>query len=220
MEREVRGVFAQLGEDPRDYSLIAFGGGGPLYATSLAREMKIPRVVVPVSPGTFSAMGLIVSDIRHDYVRTRLSRLVDTDFHAVQSVFEELEDQALNDFSAVGIGTDQVSFSRILDLRYSGQGYELGQRHVGLDHIVHGTGDRWQARGGGQVPLLLDQLPEDVLLTLGALIIPAAPAAPVQTMPHESLDLLAVEMLLSSAEVDVQVSAAVVVVHVPVHVEV
>jgi N-methylhydantoinase A len=126
MEREVRGVFAQLGEDPRNYSLIAFGGAGPLYATSLAREMKIPRVIVPVSPGTFSALGLIVSDIRHDYVRTRLSPLKETDFPAVQSVFDELEDQALNDFSAVDIGTDQVSFSRILDLRYSGQGYELG----------------------------------------------------------------------------------------------
>ena len=134
MEREVRGVFAQLGEDPRDYSLIAFGGGGPLYATSLAREMKIPRVIVPLSPGTFSALGLIVSDIRHDYIRTRLSRLDSMTLESIREIFAEMEKQALAEFSSVGIDTGKISFSRILDLRYSGQGYELG---VPLD-------PRWQ----------------------------------------------------------------------------
>src|SRR2546422_1051828 len=79
MALAVRGITTGRGLDPRDYTLVAYGGGGPLHAAAIARELGIPRVVIPPLPSTFSAWGMLASDLRHDLVRTVLEPLETTD---------------------------------------------------------------------------------------------------------------------------------------------
>ena len=75
----MRSITTERGLDPRDYALVAYGGGGPLHASAIARELGIPRVVIPPAPSTFSAWGMLASDLRHDLVRTVLEPLSNTD---------------------------------------------------------------------------------------------------------------------------------------------
>jgi N-methylhydantoinase A len=118
MEKAIRVISVERGYDPRDFTLVAFGGGGPLHACSLAHALRIPRVLVPALPGALSAVGILLADAVRDYSRTvMLSAHAD-----LGDVFAELEERGRTEFAA-----EQLSgFSlRSLDLRYQGQGYEL-----------------------------------------------------------------------------------------------
>ncbi len=118
MEKAIRVISVERGYDPRDFTLVAFGGGGPLHACSLAHALRIPRVLVPALPGALSAVGILLADAVRDYSRT-----VMLGAHAdLGDVFAELEERGRSEFE-----TEQLSgFSlRSLDLRYQGQGYEL-----------------------------------------------------------------------------------------------
>jgi N-methylhydantoinase A len=118
MEKAIRVISVERGYDPRDFTLVAFGGGGPLHACSLAHALRIPRVLVPALPGALSAVGILLADAVRDYSRT-----VMLGAHAdLGDVFAELEARGRTEFEA-----EQLSgFSlRSLDLRYQGQGYEL-----------------------------------------------------------------------------------------------
>ena len=118
MEKAIRVISVERGYDPRDFTLVAFGGGGPLHACSLAHALRIPRVLVPALPGALSAVGILLADAVRDYSRT-----VMLGTHAdLGGVFAELEERGRSEFEA-----EQLSgFSlRSLDLRYQGQGYEL-----------------------------------------------------------------------------------------------
>jgi N-methylhydantoinase A len=118
MEKAIRVISVERGYDPRDFTLVAFGGGGPLHACSLAHALRIPRVLVPALPGALSAVGILLADAVRDYSRT-----VMLGAHAdLGDVFAELEKRGRSEFEA-----EQLSgFSlRSLDLRYQGQGYEL-----------------------------------------------------------------------------------------------
>ena len=79
MALAVRSITTERGLDPRDYALVAYGGGGPLHAVAIARELGIPRVIIPPAPSTFSAWGMLATDLRHDLVRTVLEPLERTD---------------------------------------------------------------------------------------------------------------------------------------------
>src|SRR5262249_47286152 len=81
------------GHDPREFSLIAFGGAGPVHAASLARELAIPQVIVPPIPGGFSALGLVASDIRRDYVRTFYSRLDTAEPARIAATYASMEEE-------------------------------------------------------------------------------------------------------------------------------
>src|SRR5439155_22203822 len=94
MSLAVRGVSVERGYDPRDFALVAFGGAGPLHAAEIARELHIPTIVVPRLPAHFSALGMLMADLRHDYVRTIYRPLADADFAAIDRLFAELEEQA------------------------------------------------------------------------------------------------------------------------------
>src|SRR5262249_15458233 len=96
MAGALRKVSIGRGYDPRDFRLVAFGGAGPLHATALARELAIPRVVVPPAPSVFSALGALLSDVRHDYVQTAVGS-VET-FRP--EAFTALETQATRDLAA------------------------------------------------------------------------------------------------------------------------
>ncbi|HVO93254.1 MAG TPA: hydantoinase/oxoprolinase family protein [Terriglobales bacterium] len=125
MVEALRLVTVSRGEDPREYVLVAFGGAGPVHAALLAQELKIPRVLVPASPGVHSAMGLLVSDLKRDYVQTHLADLESVDVAEIQRRFDAMEMEAQQEFESQGIPPEQLVHDRAIDLRYSIQKYEL-----------------------------------------------------------------------------------------------
>jgi N-methylhydantoinase A len=125
MARAIRVISVQRGHDPRDYTLMAFGGAGPLHAARLARELDIARVLVPANPGILCAMGLLLTDLRADFALTRLLPATDGSAAEVASAFAALEDRASRWFESEGIAPGDRSLARTADMRYDGQNYEL-----------------------------------------------------------------------------------------------
>ncbi|MBI3968488.1 MAG: hydantoinase/oxoprolinase family protein, partial [Chloroflexi bacterium] len=125
MARAIRFVSVNRGYDPRDFVLMCFGGGGPVHGVALAAELGIPEVFVPPHPGVTSALGLLLADFRHDYVRAYLRPLTEVDPAELTALFLELEGQARAQMVAEGVAPGDVRLLRSLDLRYLGQGYEL-----------------------------------------------------------------------------------------------
>lgn len=125
MIRAIKLVSVERGYDPHDFALIAFGGAGPLHATRLAEELEIPVVIVPRFPGNTSALGLVVADMRYDYVATRIQCLDDVAPAMAEATFQELEAQARRQLSRESVPPDCQHLSRSCDVRYFGQAYEL-----------------------------------------------------------------------------------------------
>ena len=124
MARAIRVISVQRGHDPRDYTLMAFGGAGPLHAARLARELDISRILVPRSPGILCAMGLLLTDLRADFAATRLLGL-DAEPGDVGAIFDGLAARADAWFAEEGIAQAQRRIVRTVDMRYAGQNYEL-----------------------------------------------------------------------------------------------
>jgi len=125
MARAIRVISVQRGHDPRDFTLVAFGGAGPLHAARLARELDIGRILVPRNPGILCAMGLLLTDLRADFAATRLLTLQESACSAVEAAFTELNARALTWFNEEGIALDRRHIARTVDMRYAGQNYEL-----------------------------------------------------------------------------------------------
>jgi len=125
MVNALRLVSVQRGYDPRDFVLVAFGGAGPVHANRLAAETEMPTIVVPMSPGTFSALGLLVTDLKHDYSTTLIERADRLDVAAVEQAYQELENQGKTTLAREGVQPAEMSFVRQVDMRYVGQSYEL-----------------------------------------------------------------------------------------------
>ena len=121
----LRLVSVQRGYDPRDFVLIAFGGAGPVHANRLAAELAIPVTLIPMSPGTTSALGLLVTDLEHEYAVTLLARLDGLDVGAVEAAFERLATEGRAALRREGVPPAEMAFRRGADLRYVGQSYEL-----------------------------------------------------------------------------------------------
>ena len=117
MALAVRGITTGRGHDPRDYALVAYGGGGPLHAAAIARELGIPRVVIPPSPSTFSAWGMLATDLRHDLVRTVLEPLETTDATWAQARYAEMQ----REVASILPGEGAPLMHHAVDLRYLGQ---------------------------------------------------------------------------------------------------
>jgi N-methylhydantoinase A len=114
-------VSVRQGRDPREFAMVAFGGGGSMHATALARDLRVPRVIVPVAPAHFSAWGMLMSDIRHDLVQTRLVRSDRMDISALTETWREMEARLHEVFADEGIAAQDVIFARSADMRYLGQ---------------------------------------------------------------------------------------------------
>lgn len=125
MVRAVRAVSAERGHDPREAALVAFGGNGPLHAAAVAQELGIPRVLVPPSPGLFSAFGLLAAEVAHHFRRTHLRLLDQLDLSALRAVAVEMEALALATLAGEGYRRQRVDLLWSADLRYLGQSYEL-----------------------------------------------------------------------------------------------
>ena len=128
MEKAIRLISVERGYDPREFTLVAFGGGGPLHACSLARALRIPRVLVPAMPGALSAMGILLADVVRDYSRTVM--LPGDAIESLPDSFAELEQPGVAEFSAEGL---QGVAHRSVDIRYRGQGYELNVVYDSFD---------------------------------------------------------------------------------------
>jgi N-methylhydantoinase A len=125
MARAIRVISVQRGHDPRDYTLVAFGGAGPLHAARLAKELEIGRILVPRNPGILCAMGLLLTDLRADFATTRLHTLSTAALADIADAFRVLAAQADAWFAEEGIAADARLVSRMVDMRYAGQNYEL-----------------------------------------------------------------------------------------------
>ncbi len=125
MARAIRLISVQRGHDPRDYVLVAFGGAGPLHAARLARELEIPRVLVPRNPGILCALGLLMTDLKTNFAQTLQVRLDTDSLGAMADVFAALDDRAQAWFAAEAIVAGDREVRRTIDMRYIGQNYEL-----------------------------------------------------------------------------------------------
>jgi N-methylhydantoinase A len=125
MARAIRVISVQRGHDPRDYTLMAFGGAGPLHAARLARELEIGRVLVPANPGILCAMGLLLTDLRADFAATRLMPATEVSTADVAEGFAALAERAERWFEHEGIALADRHITRTVDMRYHGQNYEL-----------------------------------------------------------------------------------------------
>jgi len=125
MVKGIRVVSVAKGYDPREFCMVAFGGAGPAHASELARELDIPNVLVPIAPGVTSALGLLMTDMRHDYVRTVLRLAEESAHKELGRQYMEMESEALQQMSREAISKKQVTLLRVADARYLGQGFEL-----------------------------------------------------------------------------------------------
>ena len=132
----VRQITVERGRDPRAFSLLAFGGAGPLVASLLAREMGIQEVIIPLAPGGFSAWGMLSADVVNDYSRTDLRNLDDVSGEELQSLFTSATDEARDSLREQGIAPTDAVLERQLELRYLGQEHaiiiDVGDE---LDHV-------------------------------------------------------------------------------------
>ena len=125
MAKAIRRLSVEKGYDPREFTLVSFGGGGPLHAAELAADLQIPRVLVPPVPGVSSALGLITADFRHDYVRTVLWKQRQASLGRFKALLGEMQAAALAQMKKEGVAAGLVAFVTASDLRYEGQGFSL-----------------------------------------------------------------------------------------------
>lgn len=125
MERAIRVISVERGHDPRQFSLIAFGGAGPMHACDLARALNIPNVIIPHNAGVLSALGLLMADVVKDFSQTVLLRSGELSNRRLELLFAPLEEQGLSVLKAEGFARERIELVRSLDLRYIGQSYEV-----------------------------------------------------------------------------------------------
>jgi N-methylhydantoinase A len=125
MERAIRVISLERGHDPRDFTLVCFGGAGGMHAADLARALGIPRILVPNVPGALSALGMLLADVARAYARTLLLPVSRLERTRIEQAFRELEIRAITEFAAEGFKANEIALERALDVRYAGQGYEL-----------------------------------------------------------------------------------------------
>jgi N-methylhydantoinase A len=124
MSKILRIVSIERGLDPRKFALVCFGGAGPMHACALAEELSMSKVIVPLSPGLFSAQGLLTPNISSEHVQSVMKRANKTDAK-LENTFESLEAKAEQTIRSQGVKAENIKFERQLDMRYLGQSYEL-----------------------------------------------------------------------------------------------
>lgn len=125
MTGTVKEISVMRGLDPRDFTLFAYGGAGPLHAAAIAEELGMTRIVIPPMPGAFSAYGLLTADTRYDVTQTRLTRLDETGWETIQAILDPLRARAAERLEADGFGVSEIELQVALEMRYVGQAFEL-----------------------------------------------------------------------------------------------
>jgi len=125
MTAAIRRLTVERGLDPRDFSLCAFGGAGPLHGAELAAELGVRETVIPIAPGVHSALGLLMSNLREDRIRTCVQPFDDVDMNELEDVFSDMAEDAANCLRDASTEGDRFRVTRALGMRYLGQRYEL-----------------------------------------------------------------------------------------------
>ncbi len=114
-------ISVRRGYDPRDFVLVAFGGGGPMHAAAMMRELRCKKVVVPTNPGVFSAFGMLMTDLRVDYIRTLIGRTDQADLTRINALYDDMEQQARRQLADENVPDADIQIQRYADMRYLGQ---------------------------------------------------------------------------------------------------
>jgi N-methylhydantoinase A len=125
MAEAIKAISTMRGHDLRDFMLLAFGGAGPVHAAQIARDLGMAGVIVPRYPGVYSAIGLLMSDVKHDYIRSKMMPISKLVPRNVEEMFEQLTNRASADLRSDGFTDMQIGLQRAVDMRYAGQGYEI-----------------------------------------------------------------------------------------------
>jgi len=125
MEKAIRVISVEKGFDPRDFTLFAFGGGGPVHAVFLAKLLNIPQVFIPNHPGILSAIGMLLADVIKDYSQTIMLSEQESSVQTLEELFKPLEQKSKQDLLEEGIAEKDIILKKYLDIRYQGQAYEL-----------------------------------------------------------------------------------------------
>ena len=168
----IRNVSVERGYDPREFTLVAFGGAGPMHAIGVAQLLGIPNVVAPRNPGVSSAYGLLVADFKNDYARTFIQKPPDYDLEAMEKVYRDLEEEALYWLSQEGVPQKGRSLLRSADMRYTHQGFEVATDLKGGsvdEKSMEGLLDEFHRRHKQLFGFSLDQPAEVVTLRVSAL---------------------------------------------------
>lgn len=204
IERALRRVSIARGYDPRHFTLVAFGGAGPLHACAVAQRLEMRRVLIPPAPGVLCALGLLVADLRVEYRRAVLARASRALLARLRAALGELIEAARRDLLAEGVAEDQISMEPLLEMRYAGQAYELeipfrgdelrafhqahqaAYGHAFEDRPVEVVNLRLRATGHIQPPPLVPHLPNTTLedAYLGSR---PGPQQPIQRYARERL---------------------------------
>jgi len=125
MMRALRLVSIERGYDPRDFAMLAFGGSGPMHAAFLAEALGASVIFIPPNSGVFSALGLMLADFRHDFIRSVMKESCQMDQRSLEKAYKDMEEEAFRTLRQEGFAPDQIVTERNLSLRYLGQSYEL-----------------------------------------------------------------------------------------------
>jgi len=192
MAGAIREVSVHRGHNPQDFVLLAFGGAGPMVASELASELGMRQVLVPPHPGNLSALGLLFSPLKRDFVRTRIGRLADLNLRSLLDAYAELEARATREFEADGLGESALVFHRSVDLRYVGQSFTLnlpiandGLDRLSLQDDFHTTHDRTFGHAAPGEPVELVNLRVAALLPCAELSVRFAPGQRAEPPPRD-----------------------------------
>ncbi len=125
MINALRLVSVRRGYDPRELAMVAFGGAAPLHANRLVAEMQIPLLIIPPSPGTTSALGLLVTDLRHAFSHTRVTKLDRAEPPGITRLFDAMEDEGRQTLARDGVPNERIHLQREIEARYVGQSHEV-----------------------------------------------------------------------------------------------
>ncbi len=125
MVSAIKEISVSKGYDPRDFALVAFGGAGPMHAALIAEELEISKVLIPLRPGNFCAFGALISDVRHDHLRTHRAAVAEDDLRGLEGAFLQIEETARRAMIEEGLPDTDVSLHRSAGMRYLGQSWDL-----------------------------------------------------------------------------------------------
>ena len=135
MVSAIKEISVARGHDPREFALMAFGGAGPMHAAFIAEELEISRVVVPLRPGNFCAFGALISDIRHDHLRSRRFELASAEAQEIERAFAAIEQEALDAMAGEGMPRERITTRRSAGMRYRGQSWDLVVQLPEMDNL-------------------------------------------------------------------------------------
>jgi N-methylhydantoinase A len=206
MANAIRSKTIQKGRDPKKYTLVAFGGAGPMHAADVARELDIPRTIIPSKPGVLSAVGLSTTDLQYDEINTKFSMLGDLTRGELQGDYDALIESIYERLRNAGVGDADIELELTADCRYEGQGYELNvpvgahERIDSTEAILNAFHDLHEAEFGHNFPENPVELVNERVTAYGEL--PSSKRVPIESSETdvEELPMFSQEVYFSDGE--------------------